>query len=198
LALLLREVGICPERALADEAIAAVKNGLDAPFGMFAYILLFTGLRRGELLALRYEDIDRENKTITVNKSVTYLGNTASLKLPKTKNGIRTVDLLDNLLSVLPDGSGYIFSMPDGKPLTKTAYRKRWAKYCNAIGYEITAHQLRHGYATLLYEAGIADKDAQELLGHSNITTTRNVYTHIRQSHREERTQKLNDYIGKL
>ena len=181
-----------------DAAIEAVKNGATAPFGLFALICLYTGLRRGEVLALRFEDIDRQRRTITVSRAVEYVSNTPSLKAPKSKAGNRTVPLLDPLAEVLPEsGSGLVFPRDDGGLLTKTQYRKRWKKYCDTIGFEITAHQLRHGYATILYEAGIPDKDAQELLGHASIAVTRDVYTHIRSSRKEETAAKLNDFVKK-
>jgi len=181
-----------------DDAIEAVKNGLDKPFGLFALICLYTGLRRGEVLALRYEDIDRLRKIIRVNKAVEFVGNNPHLKAPKTEAGNRTVPLLAPLAAALPlNRTGLIFPREDGGILTKTQYRKRWAKYCEAIGFEITAHQLRHGYATILYEAGVPDKDAQELLGHSSISVTRDVYTHIRQKQRSDTAEKLNDYLSR-
>lgn len=182
-----------------DAAISAVKAGADQPFGLFALICLYAGLRRGEALALRYEDIDRERRLISVSRSVEFIGNNAHFKSPKTEAGVRVVPLLDPLAVTLPaSGSGLIFCREDGGPLTKTQYRKRWLRYCEAIGFQITAHQLRHGYATILFEAGIPDKDAQELLGHSSIAVTRDVYTHIRSAHREETAQKLNDFAIKF
>lgn len=179
-----------------DEAIEAVKRGVNLQFGLFAAICLYAGLRRGEALALRYEDIDRKRKVITVNKSVEFIGNNPHIKPPKTEAGYREVILLDVLAALIPKGRGYIFCRDDGEPLTKTQYRKRWGAYCLQIGYSITAHQLRHGFATILYEAGIPDKDAQELLGHSNITLTRNVYTHIRQTRKQETAAKLNAFVA--
>lgn len=179
-----------------DDAIEAVKAGKDAPFGLFALVCLYTGLRRGEALALRYEDIDRAAGVIRVTKSVEFIGNNPHLKQPKTAAGMRAVPLLEPLADVLPDKkSGLVFPREDGELLTKIQYRKRWAKYCEAIGHEITAHQLRHGYATILYEAGVQDKDAQELLGHSSISVTRDVYTHIRQSQKEATAKRLNDFL---
>ena len=180
----------------ADEAIAAVKAGADLPFGLFALICLYTGLRRGEVLALNYEDIDRQSRTIRVTKAVEFIGNNPHLKSPKTEAGYRTVPLLEPLKKALPaTGAGLLFPRDDGGLLTKTQYRKRWKKYCEAIGYEITAHQLRHGYATLLYEAGVADKDAQELLGHSSISVTRDIYTHIRQGQKSATAKKINEHL---
>ena len=184
------------KRTLPDDAaIEAVRGGLSAPFGLFAYLCLYSGLRRGEALALRYEDIDRKAGLIHVDKAVEFVGNNPHIKETKTEAGTRCVILLDPLAAAIPHGTGYIFARPDGGLLTKTQYRKRWAAYCQAIGHDITAHQLRHGFATILYEADVPDKDAQELLGHSNITTTRNVYTHIRQSRREETRGRLNAFV---
>lgn len=180
----------------ADAAINAVRAGGDQPFGLFALVCLYTGLRRGEALALSYEDIDRKAGLIHVTKAVEFIGNNPHIKPPKTQAGIRDVPLLTPLAVQLPDKkSGLLFPRADGQPLTKTQYRKRWIKYCEAIGYEITAHQLRHGYATILYEAGIQDKDAQELLGHSSIAVTRDVYTHIRQAQKDATVKKLNKYL---
>lgn len=178
-----------------DTAIEAVKNGAGEPFGLFALICLYAGLRRGEVLALRYEDIDRAARLIHVDKAVEYVGNDPKIKAPKTAAGVRDVPLLQPLADAIPEGRGLIFCREDGKPLTKIQYRKRWQKYCAAIGCDITAHQLRHGYATLLFEAGIPDKDAQELLGHSSIQVTRDIYTHIRSTRRQETADRLNAFV---
>ena len=179
-----------------DDAIQAVKNSSGIPFSLFALVCLYGGLRRGEALALMYEDVDREKRIIRVSKAVEYIGNNPQIKPPKTAAGIRDVPLLDPLADVLPKKEhGLVFGNEDGSPLTKIQYRKRWIRYCEAIGYDITAHQLRHGYATILYEAGIPDKDAQELLGHSSIAVTRDIYTHIRSSRRQETANKLNAFV---
>lgn len=180
-----------------DQAIEAVKAGGGKTFGLFALICLYAGLRRGEVLALTYKDIDRQNGVIHVTKAVEFVGNDPRLKTPKTAAGTRDAILLDVLAQQIPKGKGYIFARPDGGLLTKTQYRKRWKKYCEEIGVTLTAHQLRHGFATILYEAGVEDKDAQELLGHASIVTTRNVYTHIRQARRENTAEKLNKFLSK-
>lgn len=182
--------GIAP-----DEAIEAVREGVGLPFGLFAAVCLYAGLRRGEALALRYEDVDRAAGVIHVTKAVEYINNNPHLKEPKTKSGRRDVDLLDPLAAAIPKGSGYLFADENGDLLTKEAYNSRWNRYCSQIGYKISAHQLRHGYATLLYEAGVDDKDAQEQLGHANIELTRNTYTHIRAGQRRRTAEKLNRYL---
>ena len=179
-----------------DDAIEAVKSS-SAPFSLFAKLCLYSGLRRGEALALRYEDVDRNQKCIHVTKAVEFISNSPHIKSPKTAAGHRDAILLDALAAEIPDGIGYIFCREDGGLLTKMQFRDRWQKYCDDIGYDITAHQLRHGFATILYEAGVEDKDAQDLLGHSSIAVTRDIYTHIRQSRRQETAQKLNAFVSK-
>lgn len=186
-------------REMPDEAtVDAVRARTDAPFALFALICLYAGLRRGEVLALRWEDVDLENRLIYVSRAVEYVGNNAHVKATKTAAGMRTVPIFDQLAEVLPaPGVGLIFPGADDQtPLTKTAFRKRWLKYCDAIGCDVTAHQLRHGFATILYEAGVRDKDAQELLGHASISVTRDVYTHIRQRQREATIKQVNAFLN--
>lgn len=180
----------------SDEAIEAVKAGLDKPFGLFAYLCYYAGLRRGEALALRYEDVDRAAGVIHITKAVEFVGNSPKLKEPKTEHGRRDVILLDVLAEAIPKGNGYIFAGADGQLLTREAYNARWEGYCKSIGQKLTAHQLRHGYATLLYEAGVSDKDAQEQMGHARIELTRDVYTHIRKGQRQRTAAKLNRFVS--
>lgn len=180
----------------SDAALEAVKRGAGEPFGLFALVCLYAGLRRGEALALRFEDIDRERRLIHVSRSVEYVGNSPKIKGTKTAAGVRDVPLLAPLAAALPSGSGLIFAREDGGPLSKTQYRKRWERYCSAIGFKISAHQLRHGFATILYEAGIPDKDAQELLGHSSIAVTRDVYTHLRQRQKAATAARLDAFLA--
>ena len=179
----------------SDAALEAVKSS-STPFSLFAKICLYSGLRRGEALALRYEDVDRTHHLIHVTKAIEYIGNNAHIKAPKTEAGYRDVVLLDVLADQIPNGKGYIFCRPDGSLLSKMQFRDRWMEYCEEIGYDITPHQLRHGFATILYEAGIEDKDAMELMGHSSIAVTRDIYTHIRQSRRDTTAAKLNAFVS--
>ena len=188
---------IAEKRTLpGDLDIQKVKDNLSKPFGLFAFFALYTGMRRGELLALRYEDIDFDAMQITVNKSVSYQGNKAVLKATKTDAGTRRIILLDVLADKLDKGAkGLIFS-DKGKLLSKTQFRHRWDNYQKSAGFTITPHQLRHAYATICYDAGIDEKAAQSLLGHSSITVTKNVYTHIRQSRMEATAKALNQFTS--
>jgi len=115
----------------------------------------------------------------------------------KTESAERDVILLDRLAAVIPKNfTGFLFSMNgDGKePLTKCAFDKRWKAYLKKYNLNITAHMLRHGFATMLFEAGIDEKDAQDLMGHSDIPLTREIYTHIRGKRKQETAEKLNNF----
>lgn len=179
-----------------DDALEAVRTRTDAPFALFALLCLYCGLRRGEALALRYEDIDRKANVIHVTKALEYPGNQPEIKTPKTATGIRDVPIPAVLRPLIPKSSGYLFAAADGGPLTKIAYRHAWAQYCKAIGHEITAHQLRHGYATFLYEAGVPVLAAQQMLGHANASTTMNIYTHLREKQERSAAAMLDEYLA--
>ncbi len=180
----------------SDEDIKTVIASAGKPFGLFPYLLLYTGLRKGEALALTYQDIDRTNMRITVNKSLHFPDGAPAIKHPKTAKGIRTIPLLDALADVLPKQDiGLVFPGTNGL-MRAGEYEKLWNAYRKETGISCTAHQLRHGLATILFEAGVSDKDAQDILGHADIQTTRNIYTHIRDKRRELVTSKINNYIS--
>lgn len=198
-----------------DEYIQKVKSGVDSTFGLFAYFLLYTGCRCGEALAIQFKDIDLERKILHITKSVYHESNAPRIKEPKTEAGQRNIVLLDCLAQRLPKGkpNEFLFTDDDGNLLTRSGFQHRWNNYCKSIGaYEdqvytdkkghkhtriipmVTPHQLRHAFATILYEAGIDEKDAQELMGHTTIAMTRDIYTHVTAAHREKTAQKLNEY----
>ena len=185
-----------------EEQLEAVKKGVKEPFGLFPYMLLYTGMRRGELLALRWEDIDLEAGVIHVSKSVYFAGSASIVKEPKTESGKRTVVILDALREVLPEpGKGFVFG--GEKPLTDYQFRKEWGTWAKAVGLgpggmkgtDVTPHQLRHAFATILYDAGVGEVDTMAIMGHSSIKVTREVYTHIRQDRMAQTTKQINEYL---
>lgn len=187
--------------APTEEELQTVIANINTEFGFFAYFILYTGLRRGEALALRYSDIDFDNKTITVNKSVYHKSNVPYVKTPKTEAGIRTVILLDNLIPLLKankktkDKNELVFGNSNNELLTNGQFQGLWERYTRTTGLDITPHQLRHGYATILFEAGIDEKDAQELMGHTTIQLTRDIYTHISKTRKKITAERLNNFV---
>ena len=165
-------------------------------FDLLPYFLLYTGLRKSEALALSYKDIDFKNKLITVKKHLIYDGNKPIIEDgTKTVNSRRSVVLLDRLAEKLQRNRiGLIFCNDDGSPYKSRQYDRLWRNYQKKYGLTITAHQLRHAYATMLFEAGVDLKDAQDLMGHSDINLTRQIYTHIRDERKFETMSKLNAF----
>lgn len=178
----------------SDEDIARVKKSLNCTFGLFAYFLLYTGCRRGEALAIQFKDIERVSKVIHIRKSIYHDNNQPHVKSPKTVSGLRDIVLMDCLLDKLPIGAPdeFLFSNDEGNIMTETQFQRKWELYQKESGVSCTPHQLRHAYATILFEAGITAKDAQELLGHSTISTTQDIYTHIRKSRMDTVRETLN------
>lgn len=160
--------------------------------GLLPYFMLYTGLRREELLALDWKDIDFEKKKITVNKVIEFYSNSPHLRhSTKNEGSTREVILLDILAEKLKPSSGTVFKGKRGYMLA-SEFRELWER----IG--ITSHQMRHAYITMLYEAGIDMETAMKMTGHKNITTIRNIYTHIRESKIDKAAKKLNKYSTKF
>ena len=211
-----------------DDIVKAIKEKAStAYFGLFAFFLICTGFRRGEALAVRWKDIDFKRKTISCGETVSFRSGRSTLGPPKTASGFRSVPLLDELAAVLdrPDSasdSDFVFcgNSPE-LPMPQSTYDRRWKHYCIEMGFvtdepetrvskqgksyvvhnykpSLTAHDLRHGYATMLYEAGVDVYTAMTLLGHADVETTMSIYTHLRNKKKAESLTKLQDYAHKM
>lgn len=198
--------------APTKEQMTAIFKHIDSPFGLFPFFLLCTGLRKSEALALDWEDIDLKKKEISVTKSLDYtVGSKPKIKAPKTEAGVRVVPIIDILLPHLKGGSGPLFPCPPsnrggrgGGYMTERAYEGSWLRYCQAAGLmdgdkpAITAHNLRHGTATLLFENGVDELTTQKILGHSRIEITREIYTDLRNEQKVRSVSKFNRGMSKL
>ncbi len=204
-----------------DDVVKKIQSHAEtAYFGMFAMFLLCTGFRRGEALAIKWQDIDFKQDIITCSKQITTRGGVSIEAPPKTDNGIRAVPLLPPLKRILKQpknaqSTDYVFPGSDpAKPMPLATYDRKWLHYCKDMGFvtdtpetrtskqnkvytvhhykpTISAHVLRHGYATILFEAGVDEFTAQKLLGHADISTTMAVYTHLRNKKKEQSVDKL-------
>lgn len=197
--------------APTDQQIKTIFANVDQPFGLFPVFLLCTGLRKSEALALTWEDIDFKLKQITVTKSIDYtVGASPKVKPPKTEAGNRVVPIIDTLLPLLQEAhkastSQFLFPAPPsarggkgGGMMTLRSYEGAWNRYCELAGFwednkpTITAHNLRHGTATLMFELGVDELTAQRILGHSRIEITREIYTELRAAQNTKSVNKFN------
>lgn len=160
-----------------------VKNTPD--IWLFPFIALYTGMRKGEILALQWGDIDFDKSIIYVTKSVYHQGDRAYIKAPKTKESIRAVPLLaplrEQLISLRAKDDKYVISDDGTKPLTNRRYLTLFKRYKEQTGIMCTAHQLRHSFATIAIENGVPMKSVQEILGHQQLSTTLDIYTDFRE-----------------
>jgi len=182
---------------LSDDEIDIIENAVNDEFGLYPFLMLNTGLRKGEICALTWDDINLDKKAIYIKKAIVYIGNRPMISNPKTTSGVRCVPILDNVLPYLSPGKKSMYIFGGEQPYTQTMICKRWKKYILQHGMNISQHQLRHSYATMLYKAGIHPKTAQGLLGHADVQTTLNIYTDIADEIQAETYQALNVYKSK-
>lgn len=177
--------------SLSDEE--KIKSS-DHPW-LFPLIAIYSGLRKGEILALEWTDIDFDNDIIYVTKSVAHNGVNPYIKTPKTEAGKRLVPLLLPLKERLLKEKrkhGYIISLTGESPLTKSAFDGIYERYQKDVGITATAHQLRHSFATVAIENGVDIKSVSEILGHKQISTTLDIYTDFRKVALERSRSALN------
>ena len=199
------------EKVIPMEIRAKVLQAAQAEPMMRAAIttLLFTGLRIGELLALRWSDLDYTAKTLTVDEAVVRRpvyneqGDRIALKNvvaePKTDDSYRTVRLSEPVIEALQAWQAYLkderygcwLVRPDSfvftnrktrKPYTYTGFRAVYYHFLERNGLKechLNLHSYRHTFATMLVEAGMNPKVVQSQLGHTSVNTTLGVYTHI-------------------
>lgn len=142
-------------------------------------LLLLTGMRRGEVLGLRWEDIDVNNGLIHVQRNVTYAQNQPHVGTPKTQKGFRDIPLDSTLLNLLQPAQKNGYIVGGETPISNMSYKRAWERIAKQIDlHEATAHVFRHTYLTIASNAGVSIKTLQAIGGHADISTTMNRYVH--------------------
>jgi len=161
-------------------------------------ISLFTGIRIGELCALQWKDVDLKKGYITINKTLqrVYIkGKNVNISkilitAPKTKNANRDIPLskdLSNILLKIKNKDDYYVISNNSKYIEPRTYRKYFVKFLNIVKINhINFHALRHTFATNCIRLGVDYKTVSELLGHSNVNITLNLYVHPEMSQKKK------------
>ena len=142
-------------------------------------LMMLTGMRRGEALGLRWEDIDLSAGLIHIQRNVTYAQNQPFIGTPKTAKGERDVPINNMLLTYLEPVQREGFIIGDTEPISRMSYRRRMERIEATIDlHGATAHIFRHSYLTYAASLGTDLKTLQSIAGHADIQTTMNRYVH--------------------
>ncbi|MER2079825.1 tyrosine-type recombinase/integrase [Psychrobacillus psychrotolerans] len=177
-----------------DKLLAFYPEG--HPFHVPMMIAFQTGMRRGEVCGLTWNDVDFDEGTLTIEKTMIMEKTDYFIGTPKTQSSYRTIGIGDSLLKLLRthrkeqmknklfygrhyEDTNFVCTKENGSPITPNVVK--W--HCNLAkretGVDFSFHSFRHTHATLLLENGAKDKAIQERLGHSRIATTMDTYSHL-------------------
>lgn len=172
------------------------------------------GLRRGEILGLEWSHIDFENKIITVKNNYTKVDNKDMLTIPKTDKSIRKIAMLDLAIQELSKwqtqqkknklllgedyvSNNFVCTWEDGRPVRPDYVTQQFSRVIKRLELpSIRFHDLRHTHATMLLLQNVSPKVVSKRLGHSNISTTYDIYAHVLPEMEREAADKLNDLFA--
>lgn len=180
------------------------------------YTAIYTGMRRGEIIALRWQDVDLEKGVAQIRRSMLRLPDQGYVfREPKTKRARRQIALPQSVVEIfksikkrqaknrLQSGGKYkteydlVFCREDGEPLDPDTVSHRFKDIAKKAGFtELRFHDLRHTHATLLLKEGVHPKVVQERLGHKTITLTLDTYSHVLPGLQEEAAKKLENILS--
>lgn len=181
---------------------------------------LFTGMRKGEIMALKWENVDFDKRKIYVKNSLCRVLDelpdekgrrhvSYQILEPKTKKSVRMIPMLDEVYEALLEqkkrqdqdkekyktiyaDQGFVFADTTGNYLPQRQFMDKYHQFLKKYGItDIRFHDLRHTFASLMIEADVSMKLVQELLGHSTITTSMDIYTHVSEKKKEQALNQL-------
>ena len=198
-------------------SITNIQNALAAADSISIYLMILLGatigLRRGEMAALRWDDVDFAKNTVTISTNRVHAKNRVVEKAPKTQAGNRTITVGADVMTALREAKalyddcvattpgfkdlGYVlWNEKTGGPYHPDSLTQKWERFVAKNGLPpIRLHDLRHSNATALIAAGVNAKVVQHRLGHSDISVTLNTYTHVLPSMDEDAASKLDQAL---
>lgn len=198
-----------------DQAKRLLEAAHGTPLDGLLEVALTTGMRRGEMLALRWNDVDLERGTAFVRRTLNKIARYGVIENEaKTKASRRRIELSSVVVEALKrrrtqqeqirlaavDGwqdQDLVFCDEKGCPFVPNTLLSRYRKLLKQIGLpRMRFHDLRHSAATILLAAGVHPKKVQELLGHSSIRITMDLYSHVVSSMQQDVADKMDDLFG--
>ena len=198
-----KDMQIIPPEKLGDYLRAAEEHGVLPMF----YLELTTGLRRGELLALLWSDLNIKERCLTVSKSVARGKGELRVTEPKTKNSIRTVYIDDEAIRLLVEDrknhpfSPYLFPSPvTGGMYGPDCVGRTHKKLLKKAGIEenVRFHDLRRTFATMALQNGVDAKTVSRMLGHYSAEFTLDVYTNVTKEMEKEAAEKIGSFMERV
>lgn len=197
-----KESTLHPLTAAQARAFLASVNG--DRYGVLYTLAIHLGLRQGELIGLRWTDVDLDNGSLSIRQAMQR--RTGQLAEPKTKKARRTLHLSPDLMAMLRDhrraqvaetASEYVFSQPNGAPVDPFQLTRSLHASLAAAGLPHQRfHDLRHAAATLMIEAGVEIAVVSKILGHESIATTADTYAAFTKPMSESAAEKMADLLA--
>ena len=195
--------------------VATIQQALAAADSLSLYLMILLGatlgLRRGEMAALMWEDIDFNKETVSIGKNRVHTKGKVIEKAPKSKAGIRTFSVGHDVADALREAKemyddlaeepgfrnlGYVVCKEDGEPYHPDSITQKWERFVKKHQLpKICLHGLRHSNATALIAAGVSAKVVQHRLGHADVSITLNTYTHVLPEMDDDAANKLNQSL---
>jgi len=196
--------------------IAAIQHALTIADDLSTYLVILlgasVGLRRGEMAALQWKDIDFEKSTISITQNRVHTSEGVIEKSPKTQAGKRTITIGQDVAGALRDAKtiydeavrnkpcfknlDHVLFKDNGEPFHPDSLTQKWERFVAKHNLpHIRLHDLRHSNATAMIAAGINAKVVQHRLGHANVSVTLNTYTHVLPEMDQEAADKLNQAL---
>ena len=172
--------------------------------GLWTMLMLYTGLRRGEMMALDWSAVDLAARTLTVRQTAVIRANRALIEnRAKTSAGVRIIPIPAPCYEALCEAAagrrtGFVCLSERGMPLTETAVTRGLERAVKRLGVQFRWHDLRHTYCSMLYSAGVDVKTAAYLMGHADVTVTMKIYTHLSEQKQAESTAGLLTFFDSL
>lgn len=187
------------QKYLSPAQVAELLQSLSEPRARaFVGLCVYCGLRKEEALGLQWGDISAGR--LVVARAMTFGSNqqlpTQELKTKASFRMLPVPDALQAILDQVPRLSVYVVPAAGGAPMSRSAFTSLWRRHVLAcVDFEVRPHMLRHTYATMLYRAGVPLRTAQYLMGHSSITMTAQIYTHLEAEDGLQVAGQLNGYL---